>query len=55
MKVRTVQWKFDGDLRPEEKFAEVSSAYFKTASTAYWKLLISKQEVEVREGGTGND
>lgn len=50
MKVRIVQWKFDGDLRPEEKFAEVSSAYFKTAGTAYWKLLISKQEVEVRRG-----
>ena len=50
MKLRTVYWKFDGDFRPEERFAEISSAYFKTASTAYWKLLMSKQEVEVKKG-----
>ena len=50
MKVRTVYWKFDGDFKPEERFAEISSAYFKTASTAYWKLLVSKQEVEVKKG-----
>ncbi len=50
MKVRTVYWKLDGDLRPEERFAEISSAYFKTANTAYWKLLVSKQEVEVKKG-----
>ncbi|MBO8180051.1 MAG: DUF22 domain-containing protein [Archaeoglobus sp.] len=49
MKVRTVYWKFDGDSGPEERFAEISSAYFKTASTAYWKLLVSKQEVEVKK------
>ncbi|AAB91157.1 MULTISPECIES: DUF22 domain-containing protein [Archaeoglobus] len=50
MKVRTVYWKLDGEWSTLEKFAEISSAYFKTGSTAYWKLLISTQEVQVKRG-----
>ncbi len=50
MKVRTVYWTFDGELNTSERFAEITSAYFKTGSTAYWKLLVSTQEVQVKRG-----
>ncbi len=50
MKVRTVYWKPEDELEVEEGIAEVFSAYFKTAAKAYWKLLISKQEVELKKG-----
>ncbi len=50
MKVRTVYWKPEDEWEIEEGIAEVFSAYFKTAPKAYWKLLVSKQEVEVKKG-----
>ncbi len=49
MRLRIVHRKIDnGEI--EQKFVNVSPFFFKAANTAYCKLLISNQEVEVKKG-----